>query len=76
MRARSAIMGHVGNEQQRTKRNEIMQYGVSVKEFTENGRRYVKVNESVCEVDDTIDRGCLLFNLLYCTPYYFMACHM
>ena len=53
-----------------------MKYGVSVKEFTENGRRYVKVNESVCEVDDTIDRGCLLFNLLYCTPYYFMACRM
>lgn len=53
-----------------------MKYGVSVKEFTENGRRYVKVNESVCEVDDTIDRGCLLFNLLYCTLYYFMACRM
>lgn len=44
-----------------------MKYGVSVKEFTENGRRYVKVNESVCEVDDTIDMGYLLFNLLYCT---------
>lgn len=53
-----------------------MKYGVSVKEFTENGRRYVKVNESVCEVDVTIDRGCLLFNLLYCTPYYFMTRHM
>lgn len=51
-----------------------MQYGVSVKEYTEDGKRYIKVNESVCEVDDTIDRGCLLFNLLYCTPFYFMKC--
>lgn len=58
------------------KRNEIMKYGLSVKEFTENGKRYVKVNESVCEIDDSIDRGCLLFNLLYCTKYYFMACNM
>lgn len=53
-----------------------MKYGVSVKEYTEDGKRYIKVNESVCEIDDSIDRGYLLFNLLYCTPYYFMACHM
>lgn len=53
---------------------EIMQYGVSVKEYTKNGKRYVKINESVCEVDDSIDRGCLLFNLLYCTPSYLMKC--
>jgi hypothetical protein len=53
-----------------------MQYGVSVKEYTEDGKRYIKVNESVCEVDDTIDRGCVLFSLLCCTPYYFMACHI
>ena len=50
-----------------------MQYGVSVKEYTEDGKRYIKVNESVCEVDDSIDRGCLLFNLLNCTPF-FMKC--
>lgn len=49
-----------------------MPHGVSVKEYTEDGKRYVKINESVCEVDDSIDRGCLLFNLLYCTPSYLM----
>lgn len=49
---------------------EIMQFGVSVKEYTEDGKRYVKINELVCEIDDSIDRGCLLFNLLYCTPSY------
>lgn len=45
-----------------------MQYGVSVKEYTEDGKRYIKVNESVCEIDDSIDRGCLLF--------YFMKCYI
>ena len=45
---------------------------VAMKEYTEDGKRYVKINESVCEVDDSIDRGCLLFNLLYCTPSYLM----
>lgn len=86
VQTRSAIMGHVGNEQQKgttmavtyeqakTERNEIMQYGVSMKEYTEDGKRYIKVNELVCEVDDSIDRGCLLFDLLYCTPFYFMKC--
>lgn len=53
---------------------EIMRYGVSVKEYTEDGKLYVKINESVCEVDDSIDRGFLLFNLLYCTPSYLMKC--
>ena len=49
-----------------------MQYGVSVKEYTEDGKRYIKINELDCEVDDSIDRGCLLFNLLYCTPFFIL----
>lgn len=46
-----------------------MRYGVSVKEYSENGKRFIRVNESVCEVHDDIDRGVLLFNLLCCSSF-------
>lgn len=47
-----------------------MRYGVSVREYSENGKRFIRVNESVCEVHDDIDRGALLFNLLCCTSFF------
>lgn len=46
-----------------------MRYGVSVKEFFEDGRRFVRVNGSVCEIRDDIDRGALLFDLLRCSSF-------
>lgn len=46
-----------------------MRYGVSMKEYVEDGKRYVKFNESVCEIHGGIDRGVLLFNLLRCSPF-------
>lgn len=46
-----------------------MRYGVSVKEYSENGKRFIRVNESVCEIHNDIDRGALLFNLLYCSSF-------
>lgn len=46
-----------------------MRYSVSMKEYVEDGKRYVKFNESVCEVRDDIDRGALLFNLLCCSSF-------
>ena len=47
----------------------IMRHGVSMKEYVEDGKRYVKFNESVCEIHDDIDRGALLFNLLCCSSF-------
>lgn len=41
-----------------------MRYSVSVKEYVEDGKRYIKFNESVCEIHNDIDRGALL--LTYC----------
>lgn len=41
-----------------------MRYGVSVKEYFENGKRFIRVNESVCEIHDDIDRA--LYCLTYC----------
>lgn len=46
-----------------------MQYGVSVKEYVEDGKRYIKFNGSVYEVRGDIERGALLFNLLCCTSF-------
>ena len=46
-----------------------MRYGVSVRECFEDGRRFIRVNESVCEIHDDIDRGVLLFNLLCCSSF-------
>ena len=46
-----------------------MWYGVSVKEYSENGKRFIRVNGSVCEICDDIDRGALLFNLLCCSSF-------
>ena len=46
-----------------------MRYGVSVREYVEDGKRYVKFNGFVCEVHDGIDRGVLLFNLLCCSSF-------
>ena len=34
-----------------------MRYGVSVKEYVEDGKRYVKFNGSVCEIRNDIDWG-------------------
>ena len=47
----------------------IMRYGVSVKEYFENGKRFIRVNGSVCEIHNDIDRGALLFNLLCCSSF-------
>ena len=41
-----------------------MQCGVSIKEYSKNGKRYIKVNDSVCEIDDRYDTGYLLYLLL------------
>lgn len=46
-----------------------MRYGVSVREYFENGKRFIRVNGSVCEIHDDIDRGALLFNLLCCSSF-------
>lgn len=46
-----------------------MRCSVSVKEYVEDGRRYVKFNGSVCEIHNDIDRGALLFNLLCCLSF-------
>lgn len=46
-----------------------MRYGVSVKEYSENGKRFIGVNEYVCEIHNDIDRGALLFNLLCCSSF-------
>ena len=46
-----------------------MRYSVSVKEYVEYGKRYVKFNESVCEIHNDIDWGTLLFNLLCCSSF-------
>lgn len=37
-----------------------MQYSVSVKEYVEDGERYIKFNGSVCEIHNDIDRGCFI----------------
>nr|DAX13513.1 MAG TPA: hypothetical protein [Caudoviricetes sp.] len=34
-----------------------MRYSASVKEYVEDGRRYIKLNGSVCEIHSDIDRG-------------------
>lgn len=34
-----------------------MRHSVSVKEYAEDGRRYIKFNGSVCEIHSDIDRG-------------------
>lgn len=34
-----------------------MRHSVSVKEYVEDGRRYIKFNGSVCEIHSDIDRG-------------------
>lgn len=47
-----------------------MRYSASVKEYVEDGKRYVKFNESVCEIHNDIDRGALLFNLLCYTSFF------
>lgn len=47
-----------------------MRYSVSMKEYVEDGKRYVKFNESVCEIHNDIDRGALLFNLLCCSSFF------
>lgn len=41
-----------------------MRYGVSMKEYVEDGKRYIKFNESVCEIHNDIDRA--LYCLTYC----------
>ena len=46
-----------------------MRYGVSVKECFENGKRFIRIGESVCEIHNDIDRGALLFNLLCCSSF-------
>ena len=48
----------------------IMRYSASMKEYVEDGKRYVKFNESVCEIHNDIDRGALLFNLLCCSSFF------
>ena len=48
----------------------VMRYGVSMREYVEDGRRYVRFNESVCEIRDDVDRGVLLFNLLCCSLFF------
>ena len=51
-----------------------MRYGVSVKEYFENDKRFIRVNESVCEIHDDIDRGALLFDLLCCPSFLLRKC--
>lgn len=46
-----------------------MRCGVSVREYVEDGRRYVAFNGFVCEIRDDVDRGVLLFNLLCCSSF-------
>lgn len=46
-----------------------MRYSVSVKEYVEDGKCYIKFNGSVCEIHNDIDRGALLFNLLRCSSF-------
>lgn len=46
-----------------------MRYSVSVKEYVEDGKRYIKFNGSVREIHNDIDRGALLFNLLCCSSF-------
>lgn len=41
-----------------------MRYSVPVKEFVEDGKRYIKFNGSVCEIHDDIGRA--LYCLTYC----------
>ena len=47
-----------------------MRYSVSVREYVEVGRRYIKFNGSVCEIHNDIDLGALLFNLLCCSSFF------
>lgn len=51
-----------------------MRYGVSVREYFEDGRRFIRVNGFVCEVRDDIDRGALLFSLLCCSSFLLKRC--
>lgn len=46
-----------------------MRYSVLVKEYVEDGKRYIKFNGSVCEIHNDIGRGALLFNLLCCSSF-------
>ena len=46
-----------------------MRCSVSMKEFVEDGKCYIKFNGSVCEIHDDTDRGALLFNLLCCSSF-------
>lgn len=48
----------------------MMLYGVSVKEYVEDGGCCVKFNGSVCGIHNGIDRGALLFNLLCCSSFF------
>lgn len=52
----------------------MMRFGVSVREYSENGKRFIRVNGLVCEVRDDIDRGVLLFNLLCCSLFLLKKC--
>lgn len=52
----------------------MMRCGVSVREFFEDGKRFIRVNGFVCEVHDDIDRGVLLFNLLCCSLFLLKRC--
>lgn len=46
-----------------------MRYGVSVREYFEDGRRFIRVGGSVYEIHDDVDRGVLLFGLLCCSLF-------
>lgn len=46
-----------------------MRYCVSIKEYFENGKRFIRADEFVCEIHNDIDRGALLFNLLCCSSF-------
>ena len=42
----------------------MKKFSVSVKEYSKNGKRYVKINNFVSVIDYNLDMGLLLFNLL------------